>query len=90
MNETNSINTNNINSDISVQSSQKAIQETSTNGAIDTPAKIQASAPYYYDYYGEQKTIIENQETIIQNGYVISMLLAITLIVSVLRNMLRR
>lgn len=90
MNENNTNNIDNTNNLLVVDD-----METTSKSSISELQTLQASPNYYYDYYGEKtlenhQTIIQNQGTIIQNGYVISFLLAIILIVSVLRNMLVR
>lgn len=94
MNENNA---NIINDSDNVLSVDNIVENIEQDNTVQEPSSIQlqAQAPYYYDYYGEKtledyQTIIQNQETIIQNGYVISFLLAIILIISVLRNMLVR
>ena len=100
MNEVDEWDTININ-DVIVDNTNEVIEDSSESNIVSNgieekqQLQVQAQAPYYYDYYGEKtlenhQTIIQNQGTIIQNGYVISFLLAIILIVSVLRNMLIR
>ena len=82
MNEINEIYTNNTTNNLD-------------NNIVDSPMRLQAQAPYYYDYYGEQtlanhKTIIENQEKILETSYTISFFIAIALVLSMFRNMWRR